>query len=82
MPKGGAKSIRQGEKSGSCLRLRPKRCADKLAPATRAAYDVLRTAVPPIERDTVMYEQMERCEAIVRSGALISAVEAITGELN
>jgi hypothetical protein len=33
VPKGGAKSIRQGEKSGSCLRLRPKRCADKLAPA-------------------------------------------------
>lgn len=56
--------------------------ADKLAPATRAAYDVLRAAVPPIERDTVMYEQMERCEAIVRGGALISAVEAVTGELN
>ena len=33
VPKGGAKSIRQGEKSGSCLRFRPKRCADKLAPA-------------------------------------------------
>ena len=33
-------------------------------------------------RDAVMYEQMERCEAIVRDGALISAVEAITGELN
>ncbi len=56
--------------------------ADKLAPATRAAYDVLRSTVPSIERDTVMYEQMERCEAIVRNGALISAVEAITGELN
>ena len=56
--------------------------ADKLAPATRAAYDVLRAAVPSIERDTVMYEQMERCERMVREGTLIPAVEAISGELN
>ncbi|MCE5188811.1 MAG: histidine ammonia-lyase [Eubacteriales bacterium] len=56
--------------------------ADKLAPATRAAYDVLRAAVPPIERDVVMYEQMARCEHIVRNGALIPAVEAITGEMH
>ena len=51
--------------------------ADKLAPATRAAYDVLRRAVPPIERDVVMYEQMEKCERIVREGTLIPAVEAV-----
>lgn len=55
--------------------------AEKLAPATRAAFDVLRTAVPPIERDVIMYEPMARCERIVREGALIPAVEAITGEL-
>ena len=56
--------------------------ADKLAPATRAAFDVLRREVPPIERDVVMYEQMEKCERIVRQGELIPAVEAVTGELN
>ena len=55
--------------------------ANKLAPATRAAFDVLRSAVPPIERDVVMFEPMERCERIVREGTLIPAVEAITGEL-
>ena len=38
VPKGGAKSIRHGEKSGSCLRFRPKRCADKLAPAFSTAH--------------------------------------------
>ena len=54
----------------------------KLAPATHAAYDVLRREVPLIEHDILMYEQMQKCERIVIEGRLISAVEAITGELN
>jgi len=56
--------------------------ADKLAPATRAAFDVLRAEVPQIERDVVMYEQMAKCERIVTENRLIPAVESITGELN
>ena len=56
--------------------------ADKLAPATHAAFDALRREVPPIERDVVMYEWMEKCERIVRSGALIPAVESVTGTLH
>lgn len=55
---------------------------DKLAPATRAAFDTLRAEVPPIERDVVMYELMAKCERLVIEGRLIPAVEAITGELN
>ncbi len=55
---------------------------EKLAPATRAAFDVLRKEVPLIERDVVMYEWMAKCERIVIDGRLIPAVEAITGELN
>lgn len=55
---------------------------EKLAPATRAAFAVLRRAVPPVERDVVMYEQMEKCERMVRDGTLIPAAEAIAGELN
>ena len=54
----------------------------KLAPATRAVYDVLRAEVPQVERDILMYEQMQKCERIVIENRLISAVEAITGELN
>ena len=56
--------------------------AEKLAPATRAALAHLRGSVPPIERDVVMYEQMEKCERIVREGGLIAAVEAVTGPLH
>ncbi len=56
--------------------------ADKLAPAARAAYGVLRQVVPPVERDVVMYEMMEQSERIVREGTLIPAVELVTGELN
>jgi histidine ammonia-lyase len=55
---------------------------DKLAPATRAAFDTLRAEVPQIERDVVMYELMAKCEKIVMEARLIPAVEAITGELN
>ena len=55
---------------------------EKLAPATRAAFDVLRSEVPPIERDVVMYELMAKCERIVIEERLIPAVEAVTGELN
>jgi len=56
--------------------------ANDLAPATRAAYDVLRQEVPQVERDILMYEQMQKCERIVIENRLIPAVEAITGELN
>jgi len=56
--------------------------ANGLAPATRAAYDVLRQEVPQVERDILMYEQMQKCERIVIDNRLIPAVEAITGELN
>lgn len=55
---------------------------EKLAPATRAAFDVLRKDVPMIEHDMVMYEQMEKCERIVREGRLVPAVEAVCGTLN
>ena len=54
----------------------------KLAPATHAAYNVLRREVPLIERDILMHEQMQKCERIVIEGRLIPVVEAITGELN
>ena len=55
---------------------------EKLAPATHAAYDVLRAEVPLVERDILMYEQMQKCERIVIENRLITAVETITGELN
>ena len=56
--------------------------AEKLAPAMRAAFDTLRREVPPIERDVVMYEWMEKCERIIRLGMLIPAVESVTGTLH
>ena len=55
---------------------------EKLAPATRAAFDLLRLEVPQVERDILMYEQMRKCESIVIDARLIPAVEAMTGELN
>ena len=55
---------------------------EKLSPATRAVFDLLRQEVPQAERDILMYEQMRKCERIVIEARLIPAVEAMTGELN
>ena len=55
---------------------------EKLSPATRAAFSLLREEVPQLERDVVMYEQMAKCERIVMDQRLIPAVESVTGALN
>ena len=54
----------------------------KLAPATKAVYKRIRKSVAPIHDDIVMYEQMNKFDAMVKSGELVAAAEKITGELN
>lgn len=56
--------------------------AERLAPATRAVYDVLRHEVPFIEHDVVMYEQIVKCERLVRSQEVVAAAESVCGALN
>ena len=54
----------------------------KMAPATKAVYKRIRRSVAPIHDDIVMYEQMNKFDAMVKSGELIQAAEKVTGELN
>lgn len=57
------------------------RGAEKLAPATRAAYDLIRSRVPFIEHDIVMHDEMVKLEQLVSSRALLDAAEAVCGSL-
>ena len=49
----------------------------KLAPATKAAYDYIRTKAEPIEEDIIMIDELDKFDKIVKSGELIDAVEKV-----
>ena len=54
---------------------------ERLAPATRAVYDLIRTRVPPLEEDAVMYPYMNALEQMVRSGDISAQAERVCGPL-
>lgn len=47
----------------------------------QAAYDLIRTRVPYVKEDIVMYPYVETIKNIVKSGALVAAVEKAVGPL-
>jgi histidine ammonia-lyase len=53
----------------------------KLSPATCAAYDAIRSAVPFLEKDRPMVNDIENITTLVREDVVLKAVEKITGEL-
>ena len=55
---------------------------DKISPVLKFVYQTLRSRVPAVEMDVVMYENLNQCEQMVRAGALITAAEAACGPLN
>ncbi len=57
------------------------RGAEKLSPATRAAWDAIAAAVPPVEEDVVMYPRLNAVEQLVLSGSPLRAAEAVCGAL-
>jgi len=54
---------------------------ERLAPATRAAYEAVRQRVAPLDGDRVMTPDIESLAEMVHSGELVSAVEKVIGEL-
>ncbi len=50
-----------------------------LSPATAAAYRVIRSAVPMVEKDRIMYRDIEQIYALVADGAILRAAEEILG---
>lgn len=54
---------------------------DKVSPAMAKVYAHIRESVEPVRDDIVMYEQMEKFDAMVKSGELIECAESVTGAL-
>lgn len=52
-----------------------------LAPATRAAYDLVREDISKLEGDRVMYLDINRLEEMIMDETILDRVEEITGEL-
>lgn len=51
---------------------------DKLAPATRAAYDYIRRISPPVEEDIIMHDELVKFDEMIKDGGLLEAVEKVT----
>lgn len=50
---------------------------ENLAPATKAAYDFIRTLSAPVETDIIMHDELIKFEQMVKDGSLLSAVEKV-----
>jgi len=50
---------------------------EKLAPATKAAYDYIRTFADPIEEDVIMHDELVKFDEAIKSGAIVEAVEKV-----
>lgn len=50
---------------------------DKLAPATRAAYEHIRKHSNPVDQDVIMYKELEKFDKMVKNGVLVDIVEKI-----
>jgi len=53
----------------------------KLGKGTSAAFAVIAEQVPPVEQDRIMYTDMNKFDAMVKSEVLVKAVEKAIGEL-
>jgi histidine ammonia-lyase len=53
----------------------------KLGAGTKIAYDLLRSIVPPLEEDRVMYVDINAASLLVESGKLVNEVESAIGEI-
>ena len=49
-----------------------------LAPATKKAYDVIRSVSDPVEDDVIMHDELVKFDRLVKDGTLLSAVEEVT----
>jgi histidine ammonia-lyase len=54
----------------------------KPAPATQAAYEVIRTHVKKLEEDRPLFEDINRLARVAKDGTILEAVKQVSGELN
>ena len=49
----------------------------KLAPATKAAYDFIRTVSEPVDKDVIMHDELVKFDEMIKNGTLLEAVEKV-----
>ena len=76
---GNARTVLALELLAACQAVDLLDASEGLSPATLAAYRVLRSAVPMVERDRVMYPDIEAATALLADGALLRAAEEALG---
>ena len=54
----------------------------KPAPATQAAYEVIRSHVKKLEEDRPLFDDINRLAAVAKGGTILEAVKQVAGELN
>jgi histidine ammonia-lyase len=52
-----------------------------LGKGSKIVYDIVRDEVPKINEDRAMYEMIDKCEEILKSGIIVKEVEKETGKL-
>ncbi|MDD2215581.1 MAG: histidine ammonia-lyase [Eubacteriales bacterium] len=52
-----------------------------LSPAMVKVYRTVRKAVPPLDKDRILYKDMETCTALILEGVILRAVEEAIGKL-
>ena len=54
---------------------------ERLGKGTAPAYRTIRAVCATLEDDRPLYEDINRCEAVLRDGSLVRAVEKAAGEI-
>ncbi|MDD4376797.1 MAG: histidine ammonia-lyase [Eubacteriales bacterium] len=50
---------------------------EKLAPATKAAYDYIRSVSEPVDRDVVMHDELVKFDNMIKDNSIVEAVERV-----
>ncbi|MGF6376422.1 histidine ammonia-lyase [Clostridiales Family XIII bacterium PM5-7] len=50
---------------------------NNLAPATKAAYDYIRTVADPIEEDVIMHDELTKFDEMIKNNSFLEAVEKV-----
>ena len=77
---GNARTVIALELLAACQAIDLRGSADELSPATAAAYRVLRSAVPMVEKDRIMQSDIHSAVALVADGAILRAAEDVMAD--
>ncbi|MBU0926936.1 MAG: histidine ammonia-lyase [Spirochaetes bacterium] len=72
---GNARAVIAMELLAACQAVDLRGGPDSLSPATRAAYRVLRSAAPMVDKDRIMQDDIQAAIALVADGAILRAAE-------